>query len=85
MFEAMNRAIAASRLKPIIDKVFSFDNTPAAHRYLQVSAAFRESRNQRRLMMQIRQHMCGRAGTGEVHPSQYGTGAAKHGSCVARC
>jgi NADPH:quinone reductase-like Zn-dependent oxidoreductase len=35
MFEAMNRAIAVSRLKPIIDKVFSFDNTPAAYRYLQ--------------------------------------------------
>jgi NADPH:quinone reductase-like Zn-dependent oxidoreductase len=32
MFEAMNRAIAVSRLKPIIDKVFSFDDAPTAYR-----------------------------------------------------
>jgi hypothetical protein len=25
MFEAMNRAIAANRIKPVIDKVFGFD------------------------------------------------------------
>jgi NADPH:quinone reductase-like Zn-dependent oxidoreductase len=40
MFEAMNRAIAVSRLKPIIDKVFSFDDAPAAYRYLQSAQHF---------------------------------------------
>jgi len=35
MFEAMNRAIAASGLKPVIDKVFPFEEAPAAYRYLQ--------------------------------------------------
>jgi NADPH:quinone reductase-like Zn-dependent oxidoreductase len=35
MFEAMNRAIAVSGLKPIIDKVFLLDEVPAAFRYLQ--------------------------------------------------
>ena len=39
-FEAMNRAIAASRLKPIVDKVFSFDDAPAAYRYLQSAQHF---------------------------------------------
>jgi NADPH:quinone reductase-like Zn-dependent oxidoreductase len=40
MFEAMNRAIAVSRLKPIIDKVFSFDDAPAAYRHLQSAQHF---------------------------------------------
>jgi len=40
MFEAMNRAIAADSLKPIIDKVFSFDDTQAAYRYLQSAQHF---------------------------------------------
>jgi NADPH:quinone reductase-like Zn-dependent oxidoreductase len=40
MFEAMNRAIALSGLKPIIDKVFSFDDAPAAYRYLQSAKHF---------------------------------------------
>jgi D-arabinose 1-dehydrogenase-like Zn-dependent alcohol dehydrogenase len=40
MFEAMNRAIAVIRLKPIIDKVFSFDDAPAAYRYLQSAQHF---------------------------------------------
>lgn len=35
MFEAMNRAIATSGLRPIIDKIFSFDDAPAGYRYLQ--------------------------------------------------
>jgi NADPH:quinone reductase-like Zn-dependent oxidoreductase len=29
----MNRAIAANRLKPIIDRVFTFEEAPAAFRY----------------------------------------------------
>src|SRR6266446_3042300 len=40
MFEAMNRAITVSRLKPVIDKVFSFDDAPAAYRYLQSAQHF---------------------------------------------
>jgi len=40
MFEAMNRAIAASGLKPVIDKVFPFEEAPAAYRYLQSAQHF---------------------------------------------
>jgi NADPH:quinone reductase-like Zn-dependent oxidoreductase len=40
MFEAMNRAIAVSKLKPVIDKVFSFEDTPAAYRHLQSAQHF---------------------------------------------
>jgi NADPH:quinone reductase-like Zn-dependent oxidoreductase len=40
MFEAMNRAIAAGGLKPVIDKVFGFDEAPAAYRYMQSAAHF---------------------------------------------
>jgi NADPH:quinone reductase-like Zn-dependent oxidoreductase len=40
MFEAMNRAITVSGLKPIIDKVFAFDEAPAAYRHLQSAQHF---------------------------------------------
>jgi len=40
MFEAMNRAIAAGALKPVINKVFGFDDAPAAYRYLKSGAHF---------------------------------------------
>ena len=40
MFEAMNRAIAAGGLKPIVDKVFAFDEAPAAYRHLQSARHF---------------------------------------------
>jgi NADPH:quinone reductase-like Zn-dependent oxidoreductase len=40
MFEAMNRAIAASGLEPVVDKVFSFDDAPAAYRHLQSARHF---------------------------------------------
>jgi NADPH:quinone reductase-like Zn-dependent oxidoreductase len=40
MFEAMNRAIAVSGLKPVIDKVFVFDDAPAAYRHLQSARHF---------------------------------------------
>jgi len=33
MFRQMNRAIAANAIKPIIDRVFGFDEAPAAYRY----------------------------------------------------
>jgi NADPH:quinone reductase-like Zn-dependent oxidoreductase len=32
MFEAMNRAIAANRLKPVVDRIFPFRDTPSAYR-----------------------------------------------------
>jgi NADPH:quinone reductase-like Zn-dependent oxidoreductase len=34
-FIAMNRAIAGARMKPVIDRVFGFDEVPAAFRYYQ--------------------------------------------------
>ncbi len=40
MFEAMNRAISAAGLRPVIDKVFGFDDAPAAYRHLQSAAHF---------------------------------------------
>jgi len=40
MFEAMNRAIAANGMKPVIDKVFPFAETHAAYRHLQSAAHF---------------------------------------------
>jgi NADPH:quinone reductase-like Zn-dependent oxidoreductase len=40
MFEAMNRAIAAGGLKPVVDKVFAFDEAPAAYRHLQSAQHF---------------------------------------------
>ncbi len=40
MFEAMNRAIAHAGLKPVIDKVFGFDEAPAAYRHLKSAAHF---------------------------------------------
>jgi NADPH:quinone reductase-like Zn-dependent oxidoreductase len=35
MFEAMNRAIAQHRMRPVIDKVFPFTQARDAYRYLQ--------------------------------------------------
>ena len=40
MFEAMNLAIGAAGLRPVIDKVFGFDDAPAAYRHLQAAAHF---------------------------------------------
>jgi NADPH:quinone reductase-like Zn-dependent oxidoreductase len=40
MFEATNRAIATSGLQPAIDKVFAFDDAPAAYRHLQSARHF---------------------------------------------
>jgi NADPH:quinone reductase-like Zn-dependent oxidoreductase len=40
MFEAMNRAIAAGGLHPIIDKAFPFDETQSAFRHLQSAQHF---------------------------------------------
>lgn len=35
MFEQMNNAIALHRLKPVIDRVFPFEEAPEAFRYLE--------------------------------------------------
>lgn len=38
MFEAMNRAIALAKLKPVVDRVFPFDDAVAAYRYMESGA-----------------------------------------------
>ena len=40
MFEAMNRAIAANAIKPVIDKVFGFDEAQAAYKHMASGANF---------------------------------------------
>lgn len=39
-FEAMNRAIALHRLRPVIDRVFPFEEAPAAYRHFESRAHF---------------------------------------------
>ena len=38
MFEAMNRAIEASQLRPVVDRVFDFEQAPQALKYLESGA-----------------------------------------------
>lgn len=40
MFEAMNRMIAANSIKPVIDKVFGFDEAKAAYQHMASGAHF---------------------------------------------
>ena len=40
MFEAMNAAIAANNIKPVIDRVFSFDEAKAAYQHLAAAGHF---------------------------------------------
>jgi NADPH:quinone reductase-like Zn-dependent oxidoreductase len=40
MFAAMNRAIAASRMRPVIDHVFPFDAALDGYRHLKSGAHF---------------------------------------------
>ncbi|MDQ3219375.1 MAG: zinc-binding dehydrogenase, partial [Acidobacteriota bacterium] len=40
MFEDMNRAIEANKLKPVIDKVFAFGEVREALRYMESGAHF---------------------------------------------
>jgi NADPH:quinone reductase-like Zn-dependent oxidoreductase len=40
MFETMNRAIAGNRIKPVIDKVFGFDEVQAAYQHMASAAHF---------------------------------------------
>jgi NADPH:quinone reductase-like Zn-dependent oxidoreductase len=39
-FEAMNRAIALHRLRPVVDRVFPFEQAPDAYRYFESRAHF---------------------------------------------
>jgi len=39
-FEAMNRAIALHRIRPVIDRVFSFDEAPEAFKYMSSGSHF---------------------------------------------
>src|SRR5262249_18348709 len=40
MFEDLNRAIATARLKPVIDRLFPFEEAPAALKYMQSGSHF---------------------------------------------
>ena len=40
LFEQMNRAITESKLKPVIDKTFAFDQVPEALKYLESGSHF---------------------------------------------
>jgi NADPH:quinone reductase-like Zn-dependent oxidoreductase len=40
MFEAMNRAVEFNALKPVIDKVFAFDDAREAYRHMAAGAHF---------------------------------------------
>lgn len=40
MFEAMNQALAVNELRPVIDRVFPFDEAPAALKYMESGAHF---------------------------------------------
>ena len=40
MFEALNRALTANAIKPMIDKVFGFDEAPAAYQHMAAGAHF---------------------------------------------
>jgi NADPH:quinone reductase-like Zn-dependent oxidoreductase len=40
MFEAMNRAVALHRLRPVVDRVFPFAEAPEALRHLESGAHF---------------------------------------------
>ncbi|HEY9549383.1 MAG TPA: zinc-binding dehydrogenase, partial [Kiloniellaceae bacterium] len=40
LFRAMNRAIAASGLRPVIDRRFAFDEAPEAYRAMRAAGHF---------------------------------------------
>ena len=40
MFDAMNRAIAVHQLRPVVDRVFAFNDTPAAYDHLEAGRHF---------------------------------------------
>jgi NADPH:quinone reductase-like Zn-dependent oxidoreductase len=40
MFEAMNRAISSSGMRPVVDRIFGFDEVPAAMSWMESGAHF---------------------------------------------
>jgi NADPH:quinone reductase-like Zn-dependent oxidoreductase len=40
MFEAMNQAIATNKIRPVIDKVFGFDDVHAAYKHMASGSHF---------------------------------------------
>jgi NADPH:quinone reductase-like Zn-dependent oxidoreductase len=40
MFEDLNRALTANALRPVIDKVFDFEQVPDALRYMESGSHF---------------------------------------------
>ncbi|EYF06083.1 Alcohol dehydrogenase [Chondromyces apiculatus DSM 436] len=40
MFEEMNRVLVEHRIKPVIDRVFAFEEAPEALKYLESGAHF---------------------------------------------
>jgi NADPH:quinone reductase-like Zn-dependent oxidoreductase len=40
MFEAMNRAIEANAIKPVIDKIFGFEEVQSAYGHMAAGAHF---------------------------------------------
>lgn len=40
LFEGLNRAIAVNGMKPVVDKVFEFDQAPEAYRHMKAAAHF---------------------------------------------
>jgi NADPH:quinone reductase-like Zn-dependent oxidoreductase len=46
MFEAMGCAVAASGIKPVIDKIFPFDEAQAAYRHMASGAHLEKSLSQ---------------------------------------
>jgi NADPH:quinone reductase-like Zn-dependent oxidoreductase len=46
MFEAMGCAVAASSIKPVIDKIFPFDEAQAAYRHMASGAHLEKSLSQ---------------------------------------
>jgi len=50
-FEAMNRAIALHRLRPVIDRTFPFAEAKAAYRHFRGPRSLRKGRNHARLIV----------------------------------
>jgi len=55
MFEAMNRAIAANGIKPVIDKVFGFDEVHAAYKHM--ASGLPDDRASRASLVDCRGHL----------------------------
>ena len=53
-FEAMNRAIALHRLRPVIDRTFPFAEAKAAYRHFRGPRSFRQGRDHARLIVRDR-------------------------------